>query len=189
MSKKQEEKQTITIEEFEKVKAELEALQESSSQMENQLKRAVADYRNLETRIQQGRSELTAWGTIELIKKLLNVLDYLEQSTTGVGEEEKKSGWFRGVEMAVKQFKDVLKSEGLDEIDSIGQFDPSLHEAVDTQEGEDNRILKVTRKGYKMNGRVIRPAQVIVGRRTNDHSERAQRVEESSEESEEGENA
>lgn len=169
MAKKAEDQNTVTIEEFEKVKAELEALQASSSQMENQLKRALADYRNLETRVQQGRSELTTWGTIELIKKLLNVLDYLEQSTMGVSEEERKSGWFRGVEMAVKQFKEVLKSEGLDEIIAEGEFNPSLMEAVDTAEGENNHILKVVRKGYNLQGKVIRPAQVVVGREEQKH--------------------
>lgn len=163
MTKKQEE-QFVSIEEFEQVKSELEALQSSSISLEAQLKRAVADYHNLEKRVSEGRSELTAWGTIDLIKKLLTVLDYLEQSTTGASEEEKKSSWFRGVEMAVKAFKDVLKSEGLDEIVADGLFDPSLHEALDTNPGEDNKILSVARKGYKLNGKVFRPAGVVVGR-------------------------
>ncbi len=139
-------------------------LEQKTTDLENQLKRAVADYHNLEKRVSEGRSELTAWGTIELIKKLLIVLDYLEQSTTGASEEEKKSGWFKGVEMAVKAFKDVLKSEGLDEIPADGNFDPSLHEALDTQVGEDNEIMSISRKGYKLNGKVLRPAGVVVGR-------------------------
>lgn len=164
-------------------RAEVEVLQEEIARIRvehedsrNQLKRAVADYHNLEKRVSEGRSELTAWGTIELIKKLLIVLDYLEQSTTGASEEEKKSGWFRGVEMAVKGFQDVLKSEGLEEIETDGLFDPSLHEALDTNPGEDNKILSVSRKGYRLNGKVLRPAGVVVGRRESSEEEKGDSV-------------
>ena len=135
--------------------------------LENQLKRAVADYQNLEKRISEGRSELTKWGTAELLGKMLPVLDHLEQALSGISEEEKQSGWAKGVELAVKELNQVLQSEGLNQIATEGQFDPNLHEAVDTQEGEDNMILKVVRKGYTLNGKVLRPAGVIVGRKAN----------------------
>lgn len=159
--------------------------------LENQLKRAVADYRNLESRVSEGRSELTRYVGAELIKKLLPVLDHLDQALAGVkelsasGEESKgqngpalserseSNGWVKGVELAVKEFKAVLQSEGLEEIvadpsTALGtgsEFDPSLHEAVDTRSGEDNKILEVVRKGYRLNGKVFRPAQVVVGRK------------------------
>ncbi len=137
------------------------------SDLENQLKRAVADYHNLEKRIVEGRSELTKWGTSELLVKLLPVLDHLEQALAGVresDESESQSGWAKGVELAVKEFKNVLQSEGLDEIPADGVFDPALHEAVDTREGENDKILEVIRKGYTLNGKVLRPAAVVVGR-------------------------
>ena len=133
---------------------------------DKQLKRAVADYRNLEQRISQGRSELTSFVGAELVKKLLPILDHLEQALSGIGEAEKQSGWVKGVELAVKELNQVLQGEGLDEILADGVFDPSLHEAVDVQEGEDGKILKVVRKGYKLNGRILRPAGVVVGRKT-----------------------
>ena len=133
--------------------------------LENQLKRAVADYHNLEKRVSEGRSELTNFVGGELIKKLLPVLDHLEKSLFGVSDQEKESGWFKGVELAVKELNQVLQSEGLGEIQADGGFDPTLHEAVDTREGEDNMILEVVKKGYNLNGKVLRPAQVVVGRR------------------------
>lgn len=144
---------------------ELENLQQKVTELEAQLKRAVADYRNLEQRVAEGRSELTSFVGAELVRKLLPVLDHLEQALVGVSEEEKQNGWVKGVELAVKEFKQVLQQEGLDEIVADGVFDPSLHEAVDTSEGEDNKILRVVRKGYALNGKVLRPAQVVVGRR------------------------
>ncbi len=140
-------------------------LEQRVADLENQLKRAVADYQNLEKRVSEGRSELTRWGTAELLTKMLPVLDHLEQALGGMSEQEKASGWAKGVELAIKQFSEVLKSEGLDEIIADGVFNPSLHEAVDTQDGEDNMILKITRKGYNLNGKVLRPAQVVVGRK------------------------
>jgi molecular chaperone GrpE len=133
--------------------------------LENQLKRALADYRNLEQRVSQGRSELSNYVGAELIKRLLPVLDHLEQALAGISEEEKQSGWVKGVELSVKEFQQILLQEGLGEIQTDGVFDPALHEAVDTQDGEDNMILKVTKKGYNLNGKVLRPAGVVVGRK------------------------
>lgn len=159
------------------------SLQEKVTSLEDQLKRAVADYHNLEKRISEGRSELTSFVGAELVRKLLPVLDHLEKVTEGgrqvLSERSESKEWFKGVELAVKEFKSVLQSEGLEGIvadpsTSLGtgsQFNPSLHEAVDTSYGEDNKILKVVRKGYTLNGKVVRAAQVIVGRKSNDHPE------------------
>ena len=158
-------KQSTQPEEFKQLQDELDSVKQLSIQMENQLKRAVADYHNLEKRVAEGRSELTKWGTSELLVKLLPVLDHLEQALGGASEQERQSGWFKGVELAVKQLYQVLALEGLDQIVADGQFDPNLHEAVDTQAGDDNKILKVVRKGYTLNGKVLRPAGVVVGRK------------------------
>lgn len=163
--------------ELEIVRKELGEVREEHEVLRNQLKRAVADYQNLEKRVAEGRSELTNWATTELIKKLLTVLDHLEKALDCANEEEKNSGWFKGAELATQQFKAVLKDEGLEEIEidpgsSSGtgstRFDPSLHEAVDMREGEHDMILEVVEKGYNLNGRVLRPAKVIVGRKSND---------------------
>ena len=133
-------------EDFEKLKEELDIIKTASAELENQLKRAVADYHNLEKRVEEGRSELTKWGTGELLIKILPVLDHLEQALKGAGEADKQSGWFRGVELAVRELNQVLQSEGLQEIVAEGEFDPVLQEAVDTKGGEDNKILEVVRK-------------------------------------------
>ncbi len=156
---------TVSIEEFETLQNEFQTLQEQFEQVSGQFKRALADYQNLEKRVAEGRSEMHSWAATNLIEKLLPSLDYLELATDGAAEEEKKSGWFRGVEMAVRQLRDTLKNEGLDEIGADGQFDPALHEAVDTRVGEEGKVMEITRKGYVLNGKVLRPAQVIVGRR------------------------
>ena len=139
-------------------------LEERVLELENQLKRAVADYRNLEKRVTEGRSELTRWGTSELLVKILPILDHLDKALAGASEQEKESGWYKGVELAVKELQSVLQSEGLNQIATEGQFDPNVHEALDLQVGEDNKILNVVRSGYTLNGKVLRPAAVVVGR-------------------------
>ena len=154
-------------------------LETKVTELDNQLKRAVADYQNLEKRVSEGRSELTKWGTAELLTRILPVLDHLEQALGGMSDTDKQSGWAKGVELAVKELNQVLQSEGLGQIEADGQFDPNLHEALDTQEvppsldssGEpkDNMILKVVRKGYTLNGKVLRPAGVVVGRKVQDN--------------------
>lgn len=158
-------KNVVSIEEFEKLQTEFSDLQAQFETVSGQFKRALADYHNLEKRVADGRAELANWATSQLLQKLLPSLDYLEMATVGVSDEEKKSGWFKGVEMAVKQLKETLKNEGLEQIEAGGTFDPTLHEAVDTREGEEGKILEVTRKGYSLNGKVLRPALVVVGRK------------------------
>lgn len=158
---------------FDKLKQEFEEMQEQFSAMQNQLKRAVADYQNLEKRVVEGRTEWATWAGAELIQKILPSVDHLEKALAGATDEEKKSGWFRGTELSLKQLKETLKSEGLEQIvadpstllGTGSQFDPSLHEAVDTRDGEHDKILEVLDNGYLLNGKVLRPARVVVGRK------------------------
>ncbi len=157
--------QTVSMEEFETLQTEFSNLQVQYELITGQYKRALADYQNLEKRVSESRAEMATWATNNLIEKLLPSLDYLEQALQGAGEIESKSGWFKGVEMAVRALTDTLKDEGLEQIGADGQFDPTLHEAVDTRVGEEGKIIEVTRKGYILNGKVLRPALVIVGRK------------------------
>lgn len=150
---------------LDELKQELEDVKNLANQMEAQLKRAVADYQNLEKRVADGRQELAQWATSDLIKRLLPVLHSFDQVVAGVKGDERNSGWFKGVELSLKQLQEILRSEGLDEIEADGQFDPSLHEAVDTSDGEHDKIMSVSQKGYTLNGKVLEPAKVVVGRK------------------------
>lgn len=161
----QEEKKTeVTIEEFEAMQTELQKLQESFEVVNGQFKRALADYQNLEKRVAEGRSEMNSWVVNDLMRQIAQVMHYFDQAFKGVSEEEQKSSWFKGVKMANLQLGQVLQNAGLEEIETDGQFDPALHEAVDTKEGEDGKILEVVEKGYKLNGKILKPSRVIVGK-------------------------
>lgn len=132
--------------------------EEQLKTLENELVRALADYRNLERRVEEERKLLGQLSSVVIVEKLLPILDNLENAQSHLKD--------KGLEMVIKQFKDVLTSEGIEEIQADGcQFDPKLHEATEVQQGQnDNMIVKVTRKGYKLNEKVIRPAQVVVQR-------------------------
>src|SRR5688500_1401870 len=80
---------------------ELEKVKSDYQDLENRLKRALADYQNLEKRVSEGRAELASWATSSLVQKLLPVMDHFDKALAGVTDEEKKSGWFKGVEMSV----------------------------------------------------------------------------------------
>lgn len=128
-------------------------------EIENQLKRALADYQNLERRVAEERKLLSQLTAAILVEKFLPILDNLESAQAHLNDQ--------GLEIVIKQFKDVLTSEGVEEIQAEGQqFDPNLHEAIEVAEGPDEgRIVKVERKGYKLNDKVIRPAQAVVERK------------------------
>jgi molecular chaperone GrpE len=144
---------------------ELERVKADYQDLENRFKRALADYQNLEKRVAEGRAELASWASSNLVHKLLPVMNHFERAMEGVSDEERKSGWFKGVEMSVQQLRQVLKDEGLEQIEADGQFDPTLHEAVDTKEGEHDKILEVVERGYRLAGKVVKPTRVIVGRK------------------------
>lgn len=146
-------------------KTDVKKLKEELVNLDAQFKRALADYRNLERRVQDDALIFAHRSRAELIMKLLPVLDSLDTAVSGVNNEEAQSGWLQGVAMAIKQFRQVLSEEGLVEVDTSGQFDPNLHEAIDMKEGDHDKILEVAQRGYTLNGKVLRPARVVVGRK------------------------
>lgn len=130
-----------------------------NQELESMLKRTLADYQNLERRIEEERKQLSKLSALLLIEKLLPIADNLESAQNHIQDQ--------GLAIVIKQFKDILTSEGVEEIQAEGQsFDPNFHEAVEIQQGrEDNKIVKVLTKGYKIEDKVIRPAKVVVERK------------------------
>ncbi|MFH0937222.1 MAG: nucleotide exchange factor GrpE [Candidatus Daviesbacteria bacterium] len=145
-------------------KTDSKQLEAQMLNLENQLKRAVADYHNLEKRIQSDGQIIAEYSKASLVKKLLPALDSLDQAVAGVSEAENSSSWLTGVMISLKQLRQALAEEGLAEIESSGQFNPELHEAIDVRVGEDNKILEVVQRGYTLNEKVLRPARVVVGK-------------------------
>lgn len=126
-------------------------------ELENQLKRSLADYQNLEKRTREERGNWIKTANKDLILKLLPVLDTLILANSHVQDQ--------GLELSIKQFLDILRNEGVEKIETVGQnFNPALMEGVGTLPGNDGEVLQETRAGFKYSdGTIIRPAQVIVG--------------------------
>lgn len=124
--------------------------------LENRLKRALADYANLEKRIAREKEEFVKFSTAQLLDKLLLVLDDLE-----LCQEHLKD---KGLTMICQRFQEILKSEGIEEIKALGKkFDPEMMDAVEIIPGPKNKVLEIVLKGYFLNDKVLRPVKVRVG--------------------------
>ena len=122
--------------------------------------RALADYQNLMKQTASEKLEFVKYAANDFLQDILPIYDHLKLSTQGLSEEEKKNPWAQGVTYVLKQFQDVLKQRGVEEIKTVGEkFDHNTMEAV---EGSGDTVSKEVIPGYKLNGKVIRHAKVIV---------------------------
>lgn len=130
-----------------------------------QLKRALADYANLQRRIEQDKLQIADHLKSMFIVKLLPVLNNLEVSLKVLAKEA-SAGARQGLEISINQFKKILQDWGVEEIKTEGEFDPQLHEAIEVVEGkEENKITQVLEKGYRLGDKILRPARVKVEKR------------------------
>jgi molecular chaperone GrpE len=142
------------------------AKQEATANYDRYL-RAVADLENFRRRAVREKDELRQFATARVLEDLLPVMDNLGLGLTAAkqpGADLKSlSG---GVEMVLTQFKSALANHGLKEISPLGQpFDANLHESLSAQPSAtvpEGSVLTVVRTGYSLNGRLLRPAAVIV---------------------------
>lgn len=129
--------------------------------------RSAADLDNFRKRMAREKSESLRYGNQALLEELLPVLDNFEMGLQAAASDS-ESMIFRGMAMVKKQLDDFLASQGVTEIPAEGQvFDPNVHEAVVQEEcpdAEEGAILRVTRRGYRMNDRLLRPATVVVAK-------------------------
>lgn len=132
-----------------------------------QLQRALADYQNLQRRVEEERHALSRFANQVLLLELLPIFEHLQQIVAFAPEAEKQSSWFAPLAMTVSQLQDVFKHEGVEEINPIGEmFNPNEHEAVDTVAGdEDNKVVTVLSRGYILRDKVIKEARVTVSKR------------------------
>jgi molecular chaperone GrpE len=126
--------------------------------------RAAADYQNFKRRVEEERSETARLASAALVINLLPLMDDLERALQNIDTHLAGLTWVDGIRLIHRKFQAVLDMAGLEEIATDGEtFDPSVHEAVSQAPGEENKIVAVVQKGYKLGDRVIRPSMVIVG--------------------------
>lgn len=140
----------------EKYHKQIKELEQKISDLENNWKRALADYKNFEKRIAEDREQLVFYVKKQTIEEFLPFFDNLEKIEDHIKD--------KGLELTLKEFRKTLISMGMQEIESEGkEFDHETMDAVETQKGEKNKVLKTTLRGYLLNGKLLRPAKVIVG--------------------------
>jgi len=163
LEENEEQKQQDEKIEQTKLKDTILLQKEQLEEQEDRLKRLMAEFDNFKKRSTKEREGLYNSLVSDIFTSLLPVIDNLEQAVNAKTEDE---AYKQGVELVLKQFKEVLEANGVHEIEALGQvFDPELHEAVasveDTSLGE--KIIKEEyRKGYKIGNRVIRHSMVVV---------------------------
>ncbi len=131
-------------------------LQKKLEETEAALKRALADYANLEKRVKAEREVIDKIALAKVVSAFLPVLENLDKASKHTEDS--------GILMVVKQFREVLRNLGIKEIGTVGEtFNPKLHEALEVVEGEnDGQIVEILASGFAIDGEVIQPAKVKV---------------------------
>lgn len=146
--------ETITVE-------ELEALRARASEYEDRWKRSAAEFQNYKRRTDGERAEMLRGANGALLLDLLPVLDDLERALANVPADQAESKWVEGARLVERKFRSTMERQGLSPIEAVGQpFDPAVHEAVG---GSGSHVAQEYQRGYKLNGRTLRPAMVLVG--------------------------
>jgi molecular chaperone GrpE len=137
---------------------ELTDLHNQIKTLDENWKRALADYQNLVRRVDQEKKEFVKLANVNLIARLVPSLDIMELAATHTQD--------MGVQMAAKQFHEALNEEGLQVVEPHPgeKFNPSLHECTEVLPVDENHpadtIAELVLKGYKINDYVLRPARV-----------------------------
>ncbi len=151
-------------EEIEALKGQVEKLTGDLQEKKDRLLRLQADFDNFRRRSAKEREEISAVVTQNFCKDMLPLLDNFERAMAA--ETKDVEAFQKGVEMIFTQFQELLKKNGLEQIEAVGQkFDPNFHQAVmrvEDPEKEDDTVAQELQKGYMVKGRVIRPSMVQV---------------------------
>lgn len=146
-----------------KEEPKIDEKQKKIDELTDRYKRILAEFENYKKRSAKERENLYNSLLSDIITPMLPVLDNLEKATDAKTED---NAYKEGINLVLKQFKDVLNSLGVKEIEALGQsFDPEVHEAVTSIQDEslgEKEVKEVLRKGYKIGTKVIRHAMVVV---------------------------
>ncbi|MBN2695167.1 nucleotide exchange factor GrpE [bacterium] len=152
------------------IRKENESLKEEFAKLKDGYVRVAADFENLKKRTKKEIDDIKKYGISSLLKDTLPAIDNLLRAI----EHSKSSSDFQalsdGIDLVYRQFLGVLESYNVKPFDSMGTlFDPSKHEALQimpNNEVDDNTVIIEYEKGYYIGDRLLRPAKVIVSKRT-----------------------
>ena len=167
---KSEDSQKAKKDGTEELHQSLNSLQKEKDELFGKLQRVSADYANFQKRVPKQIADTICYEKEKIIKSLLPALDNFEHTLQNAHSAEDAEVFIKGIQIIYDQMLDIFKSHGVEQIKSPGEkFNPARHEAMMQKaepEKEDNIVLEEFQKGYKLNGRVIRPSKVIVNKLT-----------------------
>ena len=148
--------------------SEVEALQEEVAMAKDAALRAQADAANVQRRAEQEVEKARKFALERFVSELLPVVDNMERALEAAGTDEVMKPLVEGIELTQKSLIDVLQKHGVETVDPMGEpFDPQIAQAmsmVENPEVEPNTVIAVMQKGYQLNGRLVRPAMVMVSK-------------------------
>jgi len=163
--KKEETKKELNIEELKK---KLEECQKLKDEYLAGWQRERADFLNYKKGELERIGEIIKYGDLGLILKILPIADNFELAEKRLPENLKNDESIKGILQIKNQILDFLKNQGVEEIKSVGEkFDPNFHEVIEEVEVKDKEsgiIIEEIQKGYKINGRLLRPAKVKISK-------------------------
>ncbi|KUJ82553.1 nucleotide exchange factor GrpE [Microbulbifer flavimaris] len=153
----------------EALKAQIVSLQEQIDIQRDTVLRSQAEAQNARRRAEQDIDRARKYATEKLLQDLLPVVDNMERALASIDQgDEANKAVIEGIELTRKSFLDTLAKNGVEEVDPTGEpFDPELHQAmtqVPNGDVEPNTVLEVFQKGYRLHGRLVRPAMVVVSK-------------------------
>jgi len=158
----------INLEATENIETELNLALEQSllkcKELEDAHARAIADYRNLERRTEEGRLDLRRLTTASVIINLLPIYDDLTRALEVIDPSIRNNDWVSGIYLIHEKFRGVITATGATEIEALQQpFNPKFHEAIGYAEGKEGEVVQVMQSGWIIDDNVIRPSMVMIG--------------------------
>ncbi|MBI5196589.1 MAG: nucleotide exchange factor GrpE [Nitrospirae bacterium] len=158
-----------TEEKAEEAPKDTETLKKELAELNNKYLRLYADFENFKRLSAKNREELIKYANEDLMQELLSVIDHLELALQHAEVSAASSVLAEGVNMTLKEMKGALEKSGLSGIEALGKpFDPFVHHAMsqeESEESEENIVVKEFRKGYIYKDRVLRAALVGVSKK------------------------
>lgn len=143
-----------------------EAFRQKIDELEDRVKRQMAEFENFRKRTEKEKSAMYEVGAKSVIEKILPVVDNFERGLASVPEEEKGSGFADGMNMIYKQLISELEKLGVEPIEAVGtEFNPDFHNAVmqvESEEYESGIVAQELQKGYTYHDTVVRHSMVAV---------------------------
>lgn len=156
------------LKKIEALRTRLDVAEKQAKEYEDKALRAMAELENTKRRAQIDVEHAHKFSLEKCLNQLIPVIDSLDQGIDAAGDAPETAAIREGMEMTLKQFVDTMTKFGVERLDPVGEaFDPSVHEAMTAQESPDHQadtVITVFQRGYRLNGRLVRPARVIVAK-------------------------